>query len=50
MPVRELEELTDELKDLTRLLENERRPRARWIIFGRIQEILRRIETAEVAT
>jgi hypothetical protein len=43
MALKELERLTGELEELKRLLRQETRPQARWIILGRVQEIMTRI-------
>ena len=40
MALRELERLTQELKDLTQLLRQESRSEARWVIFIRMKEII----------
>lgn len=42
-PLRELRRLTSELEELTVLLKAENRPRARWVIMRRMNELIRRI-------
>jgi len=42
-PLRELRRLTSELEELTVLLKAETRPRARWVIMRRMNELIRLI-------